>query len=512
MFTDLDLKHIKERGSELDTVQRQIENFKEGFPFLNVELPATPDGGIIVLDEKEIESLIGAYDLSSKQKQIVKFVPASGAASRMFKLLFETLDISDNKELLAEALNKSGNLQSIKTFFDRISDFAFSDDLDTHLKKHGLSIKSCLAKQDYTSILKGLLGSKGLSYAVSPKGLLEFHRYETESRTPAMEHLAEGALYAQSANRIVKIHFTVSPEHQANFEQHIKDNIPKFEAEYRVSYEISFSEQKSYTDTIAVDLENEPFRELDGSLLFRPAGHGALIANLNEIDADIIFVKNIDNVVPDKLKEDTIAYKKALAGILLQYQEKLFDYLALLDGIASPEQVEEMLSFLKDDLQVKKVPGFKDISEKTAFLKLKFNRPLRICGMVKNEGEPGGGPFFAKNNDGTQSLQIVESSQIDAEVESQKSIAQAATHFNPVDLVCGVRDYKGEKFVLSSYVDPKTGFISQKSKDGNELKAQELPGLWNGAMSDWNTLFVEVPISTFNPVKTVNDLLRTQHQ
>lgn len=512
MFTDFDLKQIRERGSELDTVHLQIENFKKGFPFLKVEKPATPTDGIIVLDQKEIETLVAYYDKSSQQKQIVKFIPASGAASRMFKSLYEFLDISTNVELVEEAFHKSNNLQSIGTFFNRISDFAFSGELDAYLKTKGLSIDFCFTNMDYSRILKGLLDNEGLAYGASPKGLLAFHRYGNESRTPAMEHLAEGALYAKSVKKIVKIHFTVSPEHKANFEQHIQSNTLKFEADYGVRYEISFSEQKSYTDTIAVDLDNEPFRNADGSLLFRPAGHGALIANLNDIDADIIFVKNIDNVVPDKLKDDTIAYKKALAATLLNYQEKLFSYLNMLDKKVGTEQVEEMMTLLKDKLQIKNIPNFQTIHDKIAFLKLKFNRPLRICGMVKNEGEPGGGPFFAQNNDGTQSLQIVESSQIDAEDAQQKSIAFAATHFNPVDLVCGVRNYKGEKFDLTRYVDPKTGFISRKSKDGRALKAQELPGLWNGAMSDWNTLFVEVPVSTFNPVKTVNDLLRPQHQ
>ena len=512
MFTKSDLKQINERGSNLDVVNLQIENFKKGFPFLKLEKAATPNDGIIVLDQKGIGSLIESYEKFSQQNQIVKFVPASGAASRMFKLLYEFLDNSDSAELAEEAFNKSNDLQSIKTFFDRISDFAFSDDLDTHLNKFGLSIKSCLANQDYSLILKGLLGSKGLSYAASPKGLLKFHSYGNESRTPAMEHLAEGALYAQSANQIVKIHFTVSPEHKAGFVDHINSTISQFEDKYGVTYEVSFSEQKSYTDTIAVDLENEPFRNDDGSLLFRPAGHGALIANLNEIDADIIFVKNIDNVVPDKLKEDTIAFKKALAGILLRYQKKLFDYLKILEDVVNTTEAEEMLTFLKDELHLKNLPVLASLDDTVNFLKQKFNRPLRICGMVKNEGEPGGGPFFTENNDSTQSLQIVESSQIDFRDEHQTSIANAATHFNPVDLICGVKNYKGEKFDLTKYVDPKTGFISQKSKDGRELKAQELPGLWNGAMSDWNTLFVEVPISTFNPVKTVNDLLRPQHQ
>lgn len=512
MFTTSDLKQIEERGSELSSVNLQIEKFKNGFPFLNQKKPATPADGIIVLDQKEIGTLIDLYDQHSQQKQIVKFVPASGAASRMFKMLFEFLDISDNETLVDAALNKSTDLQSIHTFFDRIKDFAFSHDLDTYLKKHGFSIELCLAKKDYSSILKGLLDSEGLSYGTSPKGLLKFHSYDNESRTPAMEHLVEGALYAQSAKQIVKIHFTVSPEHKAGFVDHINSSLSPFEEKYGVTYDISFSEQKAYTDTIAVDLKNEPFRNEDGSLLFRPAGHGALIANLNEIDADIIFVKNIDNVVPDKLKEDTVSYKKALAGTLIKYQKRLFDYLHILDREVKPEETEEMLAFLKEELQIENVPEFHGFEDKVIFIKQKFNRPLRICGMVKNEGEPGGGPFFAENNDGTQSLQIVESSQIDFGDGHQKSIAHAATHFNPVDLICGVKNYKGDKFDLSKYVDAETGFISQKSKDGRELKAQELPGLWNGAMSDWNTLFVEVPVSTFNPVKTVNDLLRIQHQ
>ena len=513
MFTKSDLKQINERGSELDVVNIQIENFKKGFPFLKLEKPATPGDGIIILDQKEIDSLIGLYDQNSQQKQIMKFVPASGAASRMFKLLFEFLDNSDNAELVDEVSNNSNNLQSISTFFDRISDFAFSDDLDAQLKNKGLSIKSCLANQDYSVILKGLLGStNGLSYASSPKGLLKFHTYAQGTRTPAMEHLAEGALYAQSANQIVNIHFTVSPEHKQRFEKHINETTAQFEELFGVIIIVTFSEQKAFTDTIAVDLNNEPFREGDDSLLFRPAGHGALIANLNELDADIIFVKNIDNVVPDSLKEDTINYKKALAGILLNIQENLFNYLKQLDKGADQKQVEEMTSFLTTKLNIDNVPEFENHEKIIAFLRAKFNRPTRICGMVKNEGEPGGGPFFAKNNDATLSLQIVESSQIDFEDEHQKSIANAATHFNPVDLVCGVKNYKGDKFDLTAYVDPSTGFISQKSKDGRELKAQELPGLWNGAMSDWNTLFVEVPISTFNPVKTVNDLLRPQHQ
>ncbi len=512
MFTTKDNNQISERGSDLKTVAQQIENFKNGFPFLKLEKAATPEDGILTLNQDEIEELTSFYDDQSKQKQIVKFVPASGAASRMFKLLFGFLEICDDEQKKQIELDKSKDAQSIFTFFDRIKDFAFAEDLEIELQKHGKSMDSCLAYGDHASILSLLLEDGGLNYGSSPKGLLKFHSYPTEKRTPSMEHLAEGALYAQSANNVVNIHFTVSPEHRQRFAAHIAKNTAAFEAKYGVKFQVSFSEQKSYTDTIAVDLNNEPFRNEDGSLLFRPAGHGALIANLNDIDADVIFVKNIDNVVPDKLKTSTIEFKKTLAAILLKMQGLLFNYLNQLDEGVDSEKIAEMLHFLKNELHIKNVPSFKDDAEAIEFLKAKFNRPLRICGMVKNEGEPGGGPFFANNADGTQSLQIAESSQIDMENKHQKSIAQAASHFNPVDLVCGVRDYKGQKFDLTKFVDHSTGFISQKSKDGKDLKAQELPGLWNGAMSDWNTLFVEVPISTFNPVKTVNDLLRDQHQ
>jgi hypothetical protein len=511
-FTEADLKQIEERGSQLKTVQAQIEDFRKGFQFLQLQAPATPGDGIIVLGQQEIDLLTGAYDKAATQKQIVKFVPASGAASRMFKMLYGFLEISNDQRKVGEAFNESGDLQSISTFFDTIEDFAFASDLDLELKKQDLSLKSCLEDKDYQSILNALLQRDGLGYGSSPKGLLMFHKYANSAATPAMEHLSEGALYAASSNKQVNIHFTVSPEHRQKFEEHIQSMSPIFEEKYSVTYHISFSEQKAFTDTIAVDLSNEPFRNPDNSLLFRPAGHGALIANLNDIDADIIFIKNIDNVVPDKLKADTVLYKKALAGTLLKMQEKIFTYLKQLDTGADDSELDKMLVFLQEELQLKNLPVLNNEKEKSNFIRMKLDRPIRVCGMVKNEGEPGGGPFFAHNNDGTQSLQIVESSQIDFNDDGQKVIADSATHFNPVDLVCGVRNYRGEKFDLSKYVDPKTGFISKKSKDGKELKAQELPGLWNGAMSDWNTLFMEVPISTFNPVKTVNDLLRPQHQ
>jgi len=512
MFTKNDLEQIRDRGSELRTVERQIENFKKGFPFIKLEKAATPADGIVVMKPEEISRLVAYYEKQSAGKSIVKFVPASGAASRMFKLLFEFLEIDGDKQAVEKAMNKASDLQSIQAFFKRIEDFAFFTTLDKQLSASGKSIKKCLESHDYASILRALLDNEAMGYGNAPKGLLEFHKYPKGTRTPVMEHLAEGALYAQSAGGKVNIHLTVSPEHRQKFEEHVGNISKEFEKQYGVAYAISFSEQKAHTDTIAVGMDNEPFRNGDGSLLFRPAGHGALIENLNDIQADIIFIKNIDNVVPDSLKQDTITFKKALAGIMLEIQHKLFLYLSILDKGAQADQLTEMLEFASVQLGIDNIPKFQSDKAKTDFLWKKFDRPLRVCGMVKNEGEPGGGPFYAGNEDGTNSLQIVESSQVDSQNASQVAIANSATHFNPVDLVCAVKNYKGQKFDLTQYVDYSTGFISKKSKDGKELKAQELPGLWNGSMSDWNTIFVEVPIATFNPVKTVNDLLRPQHQ
>ncbi|NJN28567.1 MAG: DUF4301 family protein [Cyclobacteriaceae bacterium] len=512
MFTQSDIEQIAARGSVLETVNRQIENFKKGFPFLNLQKAATPGDGILVLESKEATDMIGLYEQNSAQMKIVKFVPASGAASRMFKLLYEFLDIANDKAKVEAAFQKSDHLQSIRTFFERIHDFAFANTLNEQLRQQGKSIDECLAKKDYASILNTLLQKDGLGYGDAPKGLLEFHKYDAGSRTPAEEHMVEGALYARSAGDNVHIHFTVSPEHKAHFEAHVHDKTRALEEKFGVKYHVSFSEQKSYTDTIAVDLYNEPFREANGDLLFRPAGHGALIANLNDLEADMVFIKNIDNVVPDKLKDQTVEYKKILAGSLLHFQKKIFAYLERLDAGVNAEQISEMMAFLNDHLHTKHTPKFDHVNDTAEFLRSKFDRPIRVCGIVKNEGEPGGGPFYAYNQDGTQSLQIAETSQIDFEDAFQKNIANAATHFNPTDLVCAVRNYKGQKFDLTKFIDASTGFISKKSKDGRDLKAQELPGLWNGSMSDWNTFFVEVPTGTFNPVKTVNDLLRPSHQ
>ena len=509
MFSEKDKLQIQHRGSNIETVNQQIEKFKKGFPFLHVEEAASVNNGIIQLDEEKLTKNIERYDKNiAAGIKPLKFVPASGAASRMFKALFEALEECETLKTPEEVLKEN---KAVKQFVEKIEDFAFCTELKSKIQSAG-------EKETCKNQVEFLLTEKGLNYGSLPKGLLKFHKYENGERTPFEEHLVEGAKYAKDSKAKVSLHFTVSPEHQESFEGLLKKIKKQFEKELSVTFEVSFSQQKPSTDTIAVNLENEPFREADGSLLFRPGGHGALIENLNDLDADIIFIKNIDNVVPDKLKQPTIDYKKALAGVLLKYQEKIFLYQKELNE-KHPVALDnaflaEAANFLENQLNTKPAENqyYTEKEQLYHYLKEKYNRPLRVCGMVKNEGEPGGGPFWAKNPDETVSLQVVESSQIDPDSMQQQNIVSHATHFNPVDLVCAVKNYKGEKYNLLEYTDPATGFISKKSKDGKDLKAQELPGLWNGAMSNWNTLFVEVPIETFNPVKTVNDLLREQHQ
>ncbi len=508
MFSAEDLVFIEERGSDLNTVKEQVKNFEKEFPFMEIIQAATVGKGIIQLDESHVDEFVHFFEHQlEKGISLLKFVPASGAASRMFKSLYTAIGQLEEGTPEAEVLQN----KEIKVFFDRLKDFALYPDLEKAAAKP-------LDQLSKLEILKLVLTESGLDYGNLPKGLLQFHQYNEKSRTPFEEHGVEGARYAKEKDGKVKIHFTVSPEHQKAFEAHLKEVQQAYEREFNVSYEITFSQQKPATDTIAVDMDNKPFRNEDNSLLFRPAGHGALLDNLNDLDADLIFIKNIDNVVPDYLKGETVKYKKALAGLLLNYQKRIFSYQQILNErhytALDSKFYAEASSFLENVLNVTP-PVNQYYSEKEElyhYLKLKFNRPIRVCGMVKNEGEPGGGPFWAKNADGSISLQIVESVQVDLSNEQQKNIVQKATHFNPVDLVCGTKNYKGESYNLLKYRDSKTGFISYKSKDGKELKAQELPGLWNGAMADWNTLFVEVPILTFNPVKTVNDLLRKEHQ
>jgi hypothetical protein len=514
MFSPKDLHQISSQGIGIQEIETQIENFKKGFPFLHIEKAATVGDGIVRLSADNLNWHIDAYNKALADKKIVKFVPASGAATRMFKDLFAFLDGYDGSEAAKQKFFAKKDLQSISYFFEKLEQFAYYSDLKEILKKQNKDLETLKKNADYKAIIQALLDDSGLGYGSLPKGLLKFHRYEGEARTPVEEHIVEGANYGKDKSNKVRIHFTVSPEHEEKFKDLINKKVKDYEKQFGIQLDISFSQQKKSTDTIAVDLENNPFRNQDGSLLFRPAGHGALLENLNDIDADLIFIKNIDNVVPDRIKEDTYTYKKALGGLLLHYQDKIWFYQKSLNSSVNESFINEVVVFFEKELCVLPPQGFDLWSKdkKIEYFKHKLNRPLKVCGMVKNEGEPGGGPFWAVNSDGTVSLQIAESAQIDMKNETQKNIAKNATHFNPVDLVCGVKDFQGKKYDLRKFRDPATGFISEKSKDGKPLKAQELPGLWNGAMSDWNTIFVEVPIITFNPVKTVNDLLREQHQ
>ncbi|MCF6241253.1 MAG: DUF4301 family protein [Bacteroidales bacterium] len=512
-WTAQDIAQLKKKKIRIEQVEEQIDTFNRGFPHLEITDAATLGNGITRLSENEIVQNIRKYNYESRKLKIVKFVPASGAASRMFKGLFELMKSKPGSEEFKQLMSDK-SFASPANFFKNIRKFAFYYDLGKTDILKDKNIEQLVKDNQLHDILHALLDESGLNYGNKPKGLLKFHKYENGMGTPCREHLVEGTLYASGTSEIY-IHFTVSPEHMNDFKEHVELLKKHFEAHFAVNYFVSFSIQKPQTDTIAVDLNNQPFRDKDGSLVFRPGGHGALIENMNELNADLIFIKNIDNVVPDRLKEETTKYKKALAGVLISYKEKIINYLQKIENQEINNNLfVQIEQFLKKELCF--IPGdsyrFLSFEDKLAYLFNKLNRPLRVCGMVKNEGEPGGGPFWAKNKDGSVSLQIVESSQIDFNKPENKKIVQEATHFNPVDIVCCVKDYKGNKFDLSKYIDKNTGFISEKSKNGKALKALELPGLWNGAMADWNTVFVEVPIATFNPVKVVNDLLRPEHQ
>ncbi|EGN57409.1 hypothetical protein Premu_2011 [Hallella multisaccharivorax DSM 17128] len=505
MLTQQDKQQIEGRGMTIAQVEHQLREIEQGFPFLKLEAAAAVGKGITVEDGKGQKAAMDKWQAyKDAGHKIVKFVPASGAASRMFKNMFAFLNADyDVPQTDFE-----------KEFFTHIRHFAFYDALNAKcLENNGKDIPALIKESDYKVVVANLLNKEGLNYGQLPKGLLLFHRYDDGVRTPMEEHLVEAALYAGSKGE-AHIHYTVSHDHLQLFEQKVEEKKDAYEKKYGVRYDISFSEQKPSTDTIAANPDNTPFRNDDGTLLFRPGGHGALIENLNDIDADVVFIKNIDNVVPDRLKADTVRWKQVIGGVLVDVQEKIFDYLRVLDsGVYNHTKVEEIIRFVQQVLCCRRA-DLKQLEDGdlVPYLRKKLNRPLRVCGVVRNVGEPGGGPFLAYNQDGTVSPQILESSQIDMSNNKYVEMFTSSTHFNPVDLVCAIKNYKGEHFDLPKYVDAQTGFISSKSKNGKALKALELPGLWNGAMSDWNTVFVEVPLTTFNPVKTVNDLLRDTHQ
>ena len=505
MLTPEDRKQLAEKGISEQQIETQLRHFREGFPYLRLRSAATIGAGIMTPSSSEVQAFVEEWeDYKACGHRITKFVPASGAASRMFKNLFEFRDGDHDAP--------SSDFE--RTFFDRLHDFAFFPALDDAcVVLYGEPADALVEAGRYRDVVRALLDDDGLGYGQLPKGLLQFHAYPDSARTPVEEHLMEAALYAASDGK-ADVHFTVSAEHRELFEELVERLVPQYEQQFGLHYNVSFSEQKPSTDTLAATPEGEPFRTDDGRLLFRPGGHGALIRNLSDLDAEVVFIKNIDNVVPDALKPATTLWKQVIAGVLVTLQRQAHGYLRLLQrGGLGRADLDEMCQFLRRELCTE-IPGLSEMSETelAETLYRKFNRPMRVCGMVRNVGEPGGGPFLAFNPDGSVSPQILESSQIDTHNPAYMAMFQGGTHFNPVDLVCGICDFEGEPFDLQAFVDPATGFISEKSKNGRELRALELPGLWNGAMSDWCTVFVEVPLETFNPVKTVNDLLRPQHQ
>lgn len=515
-ITEKDIQQIKSKGLTVEKVAQQIDVFRNGIPAVNLREAATIGRGILCFKEEELSTLAKTYEESIEKLSVVKFVPASGAASRMFKDCYKFLNSYDYKR---ESLNSYLNYEmatAIRLFLIGLEKFPFYEIvLKTTLENHPNFNDLSEGEQLYTFVKTMLKNGKGLNFGSFPKGLLPFHKYKNSGvRTAFGEHLHESVSYS-TINKKSTLHFTVSKEHLTDFKEEF-DRIRKIvEEKTDTTFNTSYSTQKGFTDTVAVDLENNPFRNEDGSILFRPGGHGALIENLNDIDADLVFVKNIDNVVVRKYQHDLSIYKKALAGKLLEIQNKVFSILkTIAKKMPNEKELAEISLFLESELNINMPVDFIKFSDKfkQEHLIEVLNRPIRVCGMVPNEGEPGGGPFWIKNEYGRSELQIVESAQIDTSNSGQLKIMKSATHFNPVDLVCGMKDYKGNKFNLLDYVDHNAAFITYKTIRGQKVKALELPGLWNGAMAKWISIFVEVPIITFNPVKTVNDLLKSAHQ
>ena len=497
MFTKEDIAQIEQRGSSVKTVEEQVERFKKGFPWMKIVAPATPERGIQVLDEAAVEAAAKYYDGASMNGKC-KFVPASGAASRMFKDLFSGLDaLKAGKELPDDA--------PAAKFVDKIAEFAF-------YTPELFGEQTCTCPEYRKDVLAKTLTDEGLGYGAKPKGVLKFHKYtDGEIRTAFAEHLVEAQNYMRNEDGTANLVVTISPEHQQLFEEAYAEVKEAYEAKYGVKYNITFTFQDKATDTVAVDVENKPFRTETDSLLFRPAGHGALIYNLNKLEEEVVSIKNIDNVANERLLPETATWKKVLLGKALELRDTLHGYLRQLDEAATPVLCDEIEEFLDKTLCVT-LPKTVDFHDRVYQIRTKLDRPVRVAGMVKNQGEPGGGPFIIAEKDGSTSLQVLESVQINMSDDHARNALASATHFNPVDIVCCLHNYKGESFDLLKYVDEDAGFISSKSYQGRELKALELPGLWNGAMSNWNTLFVEVPLATFNPVKVVLDLLRPAHQ
>ncbi|RZS99596.1 DUF4301 family protein [Aquimarina brevivitae] len=515
-ITDKDIKLIKSKGLTVDKVLSQIEIFKNEIPFVSLRSAATIGNGITKLSEHYQSELAKLYDNRLNEIETLKFVPASGAATRMFKELFRFLDHYDYEKESLNSYTNHEKANAIRLFLIGLEKFPFYELVMKRVQEAYPNFSSLSEGKQLYIFVEMMLKEKGLNYGSFPKGLLPFHQYTEDNISTAFEeHLYEAAGYNKDHRDQSKLHFTISKEHLEAFKGEFEQIEKEIEAKTNTSFDITYSFQKPETDTIAVTEDNEPFRLEDGSLLFRPGGHGALIENLNDLDADIIYIKNIDNVVVRKYQEEVSSFKKVLAGKLIEIQDEVFRILNQLDeSVPSEAELKDIKKFLVNQLNVRLPLDFDKFSEKykLQFLKESLDRPIRVCGMVINEGEPGGGPFWIKRDNGRLTLQIIEGPQIDKTDKRQKEILESSTHFNPVDIVCGIRNYKRKKFDLIKYVDPDSGFITKKTRDGKTLKALELPGLWNGAMANWISVFVEVPLTTFNPVKSVNDLLKSAHQ
>lgn len=506
MFTKKNIQQIKNHGLSEAKVLQQLQVFKKGIPFANVVAAASANKGIEIFSEEEQKHFVNLFETEKEKLELLKFVPASGAATRMFQFLHCFLEQFDcERNDIDEFLQKKEN-KDLKKFFKASEKFAFSDLIAESLQKKYPNFNHLEKGKQYYFFVKEMLEETGLNLNETPKGLVPFHKYGENYVTAFGEQLYEAAFYAAS-NATANLHFTVSEEHEEKFKKRYFEIQETVEKKTGVKFNISYSFQKKETDTIAATLENNAFLDENGDLLFRPSGHGALLENLNDIDADIIFIKNIDNVVAENYVETIAFQKKVLAGKLISLQRQIFDFVEKLHSQNPSEEIlNNSVAFISSALKIEN-PS----KEKEELLRI-FERPIRVCGVVENTGAPGGGPFLIKDKNGNLSYQIVEMSQIDTNNTQQKQLVDKATHFNPVDLVCGVRNYKGEKYNLLDFSDPDAGFISEKSFHGKPIKALELPGLWNGAMANWNTVFVEVPLITFNPVKTVNDLLNEIHQ
>lgn len=513
-FSEKDIAQILQKGLTVEKVKSQIAIFKKGVPFVNLESAAIIGKGIFSYNKEDIQNYVTLFDNKRDAISFMKFVPASGAATRMFKPLFTFLkEYNPEQESINSYINRQ-KANELSMFLVGLEKLPFFEEVVYKIHKVIPDFNKLSYDEKRVEFIKTMLNEDRLNLSFSPKGLLPFHRYKEHVSTAFEEHLFEAAQYGSSNNQ-ANLHFTISERHNHKFDEEFKYIEEDVEEKTKTTFNIYFSYQKNSTDTIAVTNKNEPFRSEDGSLVFRPSGHGALLENLNEIEADIVFIKNIDNVVVNKYKEEMAYFKKMLGGILLEVQQQAFLYLKLLENENILEKdIIVIAQFLTNKMNVSIDIEFEKQSTKNQieYLRGKLNRPIRVCGMVKNEGEPGGGPFWIKEENGMKSLQIVESAQIDKKNKQQKEILKKATHFNPVDLVCGIKNYKGEPYDLTKFINPETAFITMKTKTGKDLKALELPGLWNGSMAFWNTIFVEVPLLTFNPVKTVNDLLKTAHQ